>query len=153
MAQHLNLAGGGQDAFGQQAFAQHGIEKGGLAGVEFADDHQQEDFVQLMEGAFEQLHICVRRVKPSQQDPEILQECALAAQQLILFRCENALQNSFLFPRPPQSVVFALCLPARSAHAHVSLSVQTTANQPSMTIHVTHTNGAGRAVLYRVGGF
>ena len=67
VAQDLDLAGRGQHTLGQQSFPKQGVEKGGLARVELADHHQQEDLVQLLQGALEQIHICVRCVQASQE--------------------------------------------------------------------------------------
>lgn len=85
VAQQLNLAGGGQHAFGQQAFAQHGVEKGGLAGVELADDHEQEKLIQLVERLLEQSQIFFGRVEADQQQAQVFEQAALVAQQLVLF--------------------------------------------------------------------
>ena len=48
--------GGGGDAFGQDALlagAQQGIHEGGLAGVEFAYDDEEEELVELEDGLLE----------------------------------------------------------------------------------------------------
>ena len=54
IAQKLDLARRGQDPFGQQPFAQKSVEKGRLPCIEFADDHQQEQLVKLVERTLEQ---------------------------------------------------------------------------------------------------
>jgi hypothetical protein len=55
----MNLGGGWGDAFGQEAIAQHGVEKGGLARIKFAHHDQEKQFLKLGEGALEQCLIVV----------------------------------------------------------------------------------------------
>ncbi len=79
------MAGGRRHPFGQQPFAQHGIEKGRFTGVKFAHHYQHKEFLHLVGAGLEQRQICLRRMKARQQESQLLQHRPFPLQNRVLF--------------------------------------------------------------------
>ena len=84
----FDLGRGGRDPLLQQALPQEGVDQGAFAGVELTDDHQQEEFIQLLDGLTQRLPVFVRGAELHQGDPQIVQELALRFEQFFLLLVE-----------------------------------------------------------------
>ena len=56
---------------------EEGVDEGALAGVEFTDDDEQEEFVELLDGSTQRLPVFVGGAELNQGDSQIVQELAL----------------------------------------------------------------------------
>ena len=69
------------------------VDEGALAGVEFADDDQQEQLVELLDRAIERLLMLRRRVEARECRAQPREHAALLAHQLILCAGQNPGQH------------------------------------------------------------
>ena len=76
VADEDQLAGGGHDAFGQVVAAEQGVDDGALAGVELADDDDEEELLQLGEGVADEGEVGVGRVETREGDLQVGQQAA-----------------------------------------------------------------------------
>ena len=74
--QHVDLRRGRRDPFGDHLAAEQRVDEGALAGVELADDDQEEELVELLDRAVERLLVLRRRVEPGQRRPQAGQDAA-----------------------------------------------------------------------------
>jgi len=76
-----DAGGGGGDAFGQHLFAQHGVDQGAFAGVEFANDHDQKEFVELIDRLPQILQGVITEVEGPQRIQNLVQALLFVLQE------------------------------------------------------------------------
>ena len=87
--QHVDLRGGRRDPFLDDLAAEQRVDERALAGVELADDDEQEQLVELLDRAVERLLVLGRGVEPGQRRPQPRQDAPLLLEQLVLGRRED----------------------------------------------------------------
>ena len=92
--QDVDLRRRRRHAFLGDLAADERVDEGALAGVELADDHQEEELVELGDRGLERLLVLPRRVEPGEGDAQAAEHRALLAKQLILWRGQNLRQHA-----------------------------------------------------------
>ena len=78
--QEVNLRGRRRHAFLQDGLSGQGVDEGALAGVEFADDHEQEEFVELADGRGERRLVLLARAEARQRIAQLGEQLAPTVQ-------------------------------------------------------------------------
>ncbi len=86
VAQEVDPVGGRGDAFGEHALAEQRVDEAGLAGVELAGDHQQEEPAELLAGLPEPLQVVGRHVgaEALQRGGQTIEQLAFPGAELLL---------------------------------------------------------------------
>ncbi len=92
--QHVDLRRRRRHAFLGDLAADQRVDEGALAGVELADDHQEEQLVELGDGRLERLLMLAGGVEPGERDAQAAEHRPLLAKQLILWRRQNLRQHA-----------------------------------------------------------
>src|SRR5262249_52613446 len=91
--QHRHLRRRWRDAFLHHLLAGERVDERALAGIEFPDDHEEEQLVELRDGSLERREVFVARAEPDQSGAEIVQNPPLLAEDLFFSRTEYALEG------------------------------------------------------------
>ena len=85
--------GGRRNALGQHLLAEQGIDQRGLAGVELADDDQQEQLVELQDRLLERVEGLTRHVERAERGARVGERGFLFAQELCLRFGQDGLEH------------------------------------------------------------
>ena len=91
--EHVDLRGRRRDAFLRDRAADERVDERALAGVEFADDDEQEELVELLDRAVERLLVFGRSIETRERRAEPREHASLLADQLILGAGQNPGQH------------------------------------------------------------
>ena len=90
----IDLCGRGCHALGRDSSADERVDERALPGIEFANDHQQKQLIELLDRAIERLLMLRRRVEADQCRAQPRQHAAFLAHQLIFCAGQNPGQHS-----------------------------------------------------------
>ena len=85
--------GGRRDPFFGDALAREGVDEGALARVELPDHDEQEQLVELLDGALERRHVLVAGAEADQAGAQVIEETPLVADHLLLSRIDKSFQR------------------------------------------------------------
>ena len=75
------------------ALAGQRVDEGALAGVELADDDEQEQLVELLDRALERRHVLVAGAEAHEARPQVVEDAPLLADHFLLSRIDESLQR------------------------------------------------------------